>query len=92
MADFSHLRKKNRLGAPPPEHEIKNNLQRPESYDSAAPIDGRTLRKTGRTHQLATRVRPEFYKQIKIMAAHEGITIAELIEKAVEAYARGRSK
>lgn len=86
MADFSHLKKKNRLGLPPPEQEIKNNLQQPESYEPAAHIDGRSLRKTGRTHQLATRVRPEFYREIKVMAVQEGITIAELIEKAFELY------
>lgn len=87
MADFSNLKKKNRLGFPPQASEIKNNLQLPESHDVTADlVDGRTLKKTGRTHQLATRVRFDFYKKVKRLALDNDITIAELLEKAIASY------
>lgn len=87
MADFGSLRKKNRLGVPPQKGEIKNNLQLPETHDeSQVLLDGRSKRRTGRTHQLATRVRFDFYKKVKQIALDEDITIAELLEKAVEKY------
>jgi hypothetical protein len=87
MADFSNLLKKNRLGAPPQVSEIKNNLQLPESLEtSESLIDKRSLRKTGRTHQLATRVKFEFYKRVKRLALDMDITIAELLEKAIDSF------
>lgn len=87
MADFSNLKKKNRLGLPPQVSEVKNNLLLPESHElSADLIDKRTLKKTGRTHQLATRVRFEFYKRVKRLALDNDITIAELLERAVDSY------
>lgn len=87
MADFSSLMKKNRLGLPPQANEIKNNLQLPESHDVVEDlIDKRTLKKTGRTHQLATRVKFDFYKRVKRLALDNDITIAELLEKAIDSY------
>lgn len=83
MADFSTLKKKSKLGEPPKAEDIKNNLEKLESFDY---IDGRTLRKTGRTHQLATRVTVDFYNMVKKMAFDEKITIAELLEKSVYEY------
>lgn len=87
MADFSNLLKKNRLGAPPQVSEIKNNLQLPESLEASENlIDKRSLRKTGRTHQLSTRVKFEFYKRVKRLALDMDITIAELLEKAIDSF------
>lgn len=92
MADFSTLKKKNRLGEPPQITEIKNNLQLPESHDVAEDlIDKRTLKKTGRTHQLATRVKFEFYKRVKRLALENDITIAELLEKAIDSFDKDSS-
>jgi ribosomal protein S8E len=51
MVNINKLKKKSRLGTPPSSNEIKNNLHQPEVLGEA--IDRRTLRKTGRTHQLA---------------------------------------
>lgn len=85
MADFSNLKKKNRFGTPPLESAIKNNLQLPEVMEPIEQlIDGRSLRKTGRTKQLATRVKDEFYKKVKRMAFEREITIAELLETAID--------
>jgi predicted DNA-binding ribbon-helix-helix protein len=83
MNNFDKLKKRATLGAPPTSSEIKNNLQQPETLEY---VDGRTLRKTGRTHQLSTRVTDEFYKNIKMIAARDGIKIVELLEKAVALY------
>ncbi len=52
---------------------------------NAGQIDGRTLRKTGRTEQLATRVTPEFKKRIYDIAEREGIMIVEVLERAADA-------
>lgn len=83
MNNFDKLKKRTTLGAPPSSGEIKNNLQQPETIDY---IDGRTLRKTGRTHQLSTRVTDDFYRQMKMIAARDGIKLVELLEKAVYLY------
>jgi hypothetical protein len=76
-------------GAVPPSPEtVPNNLAQPEH---APAVDGRALRATGRTEQLATRVRPEFHRRVKIIAARDGLKIAELLEQAIDAYEREKT-
>ena len=53
-------------------------------------IDGRSLRKTGRTHPFSTHIKLETHNEMKRIAARDGITIAEFLERAVEAYERAR--
>ena len=89
MIDITKLQKHSRLGLPPSANNIKNNLQQPELVELA--VDGRTLKKTGRTHQLATRVTPDFYNKVRIIAARDKIKIVELLERAVEAYEKDSS-
>ena len=36
------------------------------------------------------KVRPEFHERVSALALNEGIAMVELIERAVEAYARGK--
>lgn len=48
--------------------------------------DGRTLRKTGRTRQLATRVTPEFYQNLRMAAARDSLKMVEVLERALESY------
>lgn len=48
----------------------------------------RTRRKTGRTEQFATRLRAETIEAIYNYADHHEITLAETIERAVEALKR----
>jgi predicted DNA-binding ribbon-helix-helix protein len=55
-------------------------------------VDGRSLRKTGRTHQFATRIREETHHQMKVIAARDSISLAELIEMGAEAYERERGR
>ena len=40
--------------------------------------------------QLNLKVRPEFRERVSALALNEGIPMVELIERAVEAYARGK--
>ena len=89
MVDISKLKKKSRLGNPPLSSAIKNNLCQPEMLGEE--IDKRTLRKTGRTHQLATRVTPDFYNKIRVIAARDRVKIVELLERAIDMYEKNTS-
>jgi len=47
-------------------------------------IDGRTLRRTGRTFKFAATVRPEWAEEVKAIAAEEGKLIVEVLEDMLE--------
>jgi hypothetical protein len=49
-------------------------------------IDGRTLRKTGRTVQFATRVSEDFDERLRQIAQRDGIKLVEVLERALDAY------
>jgi len=49
--------------------------------------DKRTLNKTGRIHQLGTRVRKEFLKKLKKIARKEKLKYVEVLERALDCYA-----
>jgi hypothetical protein len=83
MVDVSKM--KSRLGSPPESKEAKGNLRQPEELPVIS--DGRSLRATGRTAQLSTRVKPETLQQLRQLAARDGITMAEVIERALDLYA-----
>ena len=53
-------------------------------------IDGRSLRKTGRTIQLATRVSWEFDEKLRHIAQRDGLKLVEVLEQALEAYEKAR--
>lgn len=82
MVDVSKL--KSRLGSPPDSGAVKDNLRQPEEVPEIT--DGRSLRATGRTAQLSTRVQPETLQQLRQLAARDGITMAEVIERALKLY------
>lgn len=79
MVDFKKLRRN--LPAPPVAAEASTNLTAPET----APTDGRSTRATGRTKQLATRVREEFHDELKIYAAKHRLKLVEVLEQGHEA-------
>jgi hypothetical protein len=83
MVDVSKV--KNRLGSPPGSGAVKDNLRQPEEMPEIT--DGRSLRATGRTAQLSTRVQPETIHLLRKLAAMDRITMAEVIEKALDLYA-----
>ena len=49
-------------------------------------IDGRTLRKTGRTLPFSTRVSEAFDEKLRLIAQRDGLNFAQLLEKALDAY------
>jgi hypothetical protein len=49
-------------------------------------IDGRSLRKTGRTVQFATRVSLDFDDRLRQIAQRDGIKLVEVLERALDAY------
>jgi hypothetical protein len=48
-------------------------------------IDGRTLRRSGRIIQFATRVSPQFDRRVRQIAKREGLLIVEVLERALDA-------
>jgi len=49
-------------------------------------VDKRTLRKTGRTEQFATRVSKEWLKKIKEIARKENLKLVEVLERLLDCY------
>lgn len=96
MADVSKLRRKT-LGAPPPMEEASTNLYAPESVPAVLPMsassaeplqrrDGRSARRTHRTLQFATRVRPEWDAELRALAQRDGLLLVEVLERALDLY------
>lgn len=52
--------------------------------ETRAKIDGRKLRKKGRTEQMAFRFTPERRAQIERLALLHGCTFAEIVEKGLD--------
>ena len=78
MAQFKP-RQGPKLPAPPILDVAHQNLRTPEIAPAEA-LDGRSRRATGRTKQLATRVREEFYDDLKLYAAKHRLKIVEVLE------------
>lgn len=55
-------------------------------------IDGRSLRKTAKTHPLSTKVQNDTFRKIKLIALEENITMSEVIERAIHNYAEALLK
>lgn len=102
MAEF---KKKRRLPSPPSPEDASTTLQEPEvapaafapfvpAQNESAPkkIDARTLRRTGRTVQFATRVTEKFDQQFRDVAKRDNLMLATLLELALEAYESNRDK
>ena len=49
-------------------------------------IDGRSVRRTHRTVQFATRVTPEWDARIRALAMREGVLLVEILERALDCY------
>lgn len=76
-----------KLPPPPPETVTTTNLQAPETAPASAG-DKRAERATGRTEQLATRVRPEFHQELRRYAAEHRLKLVEVLELGFEALKR----
>lgn len=63
-----------------------------QTPQTAAPItrparlDGRTMRRSGRTVQFATRVSPDFDERVRQIAMRDRMLLVEVLEHALEAY------
>jgi hypothetical protein len=53
-------------------------------------LDGRSLRKTGRTMQFATRVSWEWDERLRRIAKRDGLYLVEILELALDAYEKAR--
>jgi hypothetical protein len=62
----------------------------PQLRDAPYRIDGRSLRRTGRTLQLATRVSWEFDNKLRRIAQRDGLKLVEVLERALDAYEAAR--
>ena len=77
-------------GAPLPQKG--STLEPIQSPQTAMPItrpprlDGRTMRRSGRTVQFATRVSPDFDERVRQIAMRDGMLLVEVLEHALEAY------
>jgi len=69
--------------------ELTDNLSAPE-HAPVARIDGRSLRATGRTQQLSTRVTEAFHRDLKLYAVQHKLKLNELLELSFEALKRER--
>jgi hypothetical protein len=68
----------------PSEHSFLPTLR------DTARLDGRTLRKTGRTLQLATKVSWEFDDKLRRIAQRDRKMLVEVLELALDAYEKER--
>ena len=59
---------------------------KPRAGQGAAKRDGRSMRRTDRTVQFATRVTPAWDEQIRQIAERDRLLLVEVLEKAIEAY------
>jgi len=80
MANFPKPSRRN-LPPPPTADEAPTNLQAPE----VAPVDGRSARATGRTYAMGTKVRPEFYDELRAYAAKHRLKLVEVLEQGHDA-------
>lgn len=89
MANFmkSH---RSKLPPPPSIHESTDNLSAPE-HAPTGKIDGRSLRATGRTLQLSTRVSEGFHRELKLYAVQNKLKLNELLELSFAALKRERA-
>ena len=82
---------------PPPPRAHAPPPARPPRHPAAPPpqpgrMDGRTMRRSGRTVQFATRVSPEFDERIRQIAMREGMLLVEVLERALDAYEANQKK
>ena len=81
--------------------EASTNLSAPEAVPSVdvpaanpapiARIDGRSARRTNRTLQFATRVKPEWDSELRTLAQRDGLLLVEVLERALELYKKKTS-
>jgi hypothetical protein len=66
------------------------NARKKKEKQIRSAVDGRTLKVTGRTEQFNFKSREGLKRRVSEAAADEGVTIAEWMERAVEAALKAR--
>lgn len=75
------------LGTPAPASETRDTLRESESVPITAPkVDGRTLRRTGRTAQLNVLLSPDFRDRLAKTAELDRLTYPQLLAVMLRAY------
>lgn len=77
------------LGELAPALAVSGGRSPPQIEAASHPVsrmDGRTMRRSGRTVQFATRVSPEFDERIRQIAMRDGLLLVEVLERALDAY------
>lgn len=72
-------------------HDGSASARRARHKRLASAVDGRSLRASGRTEQFNFKCTPGLKKLAQDAAVRDGITLAEWMERAVEAAIRGAS-
>jgi hypothetical protein len=72
--------------ATPPERPRSAGKPREVGHPHKTRLDGRSLRKTGRTLQFATRVSWEWDDKLREIAQRDGLKLVEVLERGLEAY------
>ena len=75
---------------PAPAPASRQEAEAPQRPPPRRRLDARSLRKTGRTLQLATRVSWEFDDKLRRIAQRDGLKLVEVLERALEAYEAAR--
>jgi len=78
--------------AAPSESNSAPRLTEPQRKIERRRIDGRSLRRTGRTLQFATRITEEFDELLHKIAQWDGLKLVEVLENSVAAYESSRQK
>ena len=102
MADFNKLKRRTLGAPPPPDEASSNleaaEVAPPSAIAPRAPAaqrprvgqgtrrDARSMRRTERTVQFATRVTPAWDEQIRQIAERDRLLLVEVLEKALDAY------
>jgi hypothetical protein len=79
-------------GATAPRKSEVTGKQHQKPSDRRERIDGRALRKTGRTVPLANRVSWEFDDKLRRIAQRDGLKLIEVLERGVDAYEATRKQ
>ena len=78
--------------APEIEEELEHEAPRPRKPAKARRIDGRSLRKTGRTVQFSSRVSEKWDMLLRETAKSEQVLLVEILEKSLDMYVAAKSK
>lgn len=72
----------------------EKRTESPGIYPETTPprLDGRTLRRSGRTIQFATRVSPDFDARVREIAQRDRLLLVEVLERALDAYEAGEGR